>query len=114
MRYAVAHMNFYDNNLQMILVNADDPITAMIEGARQLMDIDDPANDEWLSAFLQNIPESNNYAARIEEIQEAFFNTDQLIAVVDINSWPGSRSVFALQEIANIVDKNRVLIRSLQ
>ncbi len=46
------------------------------------MDNDDPANNEWLNAFLQNIPESNNYAARIEEIQGAFFDTDQLIAVM--------------------------------
>ena len=54
----------------------------MIEGARQLMDNDDPANNEWLNAFLQNIPESDDYAARIEEIQGAFFDTDQLIAVM--------------------------------
>jgi hypothetical protein len=82
MKHAIAWMNFYDNDLQMILVDADNPITAMIEGARQLMDNDDLANDEWLNAFLQNIPESDDYAARIEEIREEFFNTDQLIAVM--------------------------------
>ncbi len=55
----------------------------MIEGARQLMDNDDPANNEWLNAFLQNIPESIVVVtARIEEIQGAFFDTDQLIAVM--------------------------------
>ncbi len=80
MKYAVAYLNFFDNDLQITSVEADDPITAMIEGARKLMDAAD--DDEWLNDQLKNIPSSAGYPARIEEIKEAFFNTDQVIAVM--------------------------------
>jgi hypothetical protein len=80
MNYAVAYLNFFDNDLQIISIEADDPITAMIEGARELMGASD--DDEWLNDQLKNIPSSDGYPTRIEEIKEAFFNTDQVIAVM--------------------------------
>jgi len=81
MNYVVAWMNFFDNDLKMISVEAGNPITAMVEGARQLMG-NNPENNMWLDPMLQNIPEPEDYAARIEEIREEFFNTNQVIAVM--------------------------------
>jgi len=93
MKYVVAWLNFFDNDLQMILVEARDPITAMIEGARQLInsnsiehggnqDRSDRAIDTWLNPMLKDIPEPEGYVARIKEIQEEFNNADQVIAVM--------------------------------
>lgn len=79
MKYSVAWMNFFDNDLKMISVEADNPIAAMIEGARRL--IGDPDIDKWLYAML-DVPASKGHMARIEEIQEEFFNADQVIAVM--------------------------------
>lgn len=82
MKYAVAYLNFFDNDLQITCVEADDPITAMIEGARELMGA---ANDDkWLNDQLKDIPSSAGYSARIKEIKEAFFDTDQVITVVPV------------------------------
>jgi hypoxanthine phosphoribosyltransferase len=39
-------------------------------------------NDEWLNEFLENIPGSDQYGERIEEIRQEFFNADSLIAVM--------------------------------
>ena len=82
MKYAVAYLNFFDYDLQITSVEADDPITAMIEGARELMGAAD--DDEWLNGFLKNIPSVDGYAARIEEIREEFFNADQVVAVMPL------------------------------
>jgi hypothetical protein len=32
MKYAVAYMNFFDNDLQMTQVDAENPVQAMVEG----------------------------------------------------------------------------------
>jgi hypothetical protein len=82
MKYAVAHLNFFDNNLQITSVEANDPITAIIEGARELIGAAD--DDEWLNDQLKAIPTSDGYAARIEAIKEIFFDTDQVIAIMPI------------------------------
>lgn len=79
MRYAVAYMNYFDNDLKITVVEANDPIIAMIEGARILMDASGDVN-EWLNSFeLENIP-VNRCETRIEEIRRAFFDTDQVIS----------------------------------
>ena len=80
MKYSVAWMNLFDNDLKMISVEADNPVTAIIEGARRLLGA--PDTDEWLNPMLKNIPEPKGYMARIEEIREEFFNADQVIAVM--------------------------------
>jgi len=82
MKYAVAYMNYFDNDVKLTVVEADDPITAMVEGAREMMKARD--DDEWLNEKLENIPSPNGYAERIEEIQVDFFDTDQTIAVMPI------------------------------
>jgi hypothetical protein len=80
MKYAVAWISFFSNELQIIAVDAYDPITAMIEGVRQLAG-NDPENNEWLDNMLKDIPEEG-YTARIEEIREEFFNVDQAVTVM--------------------------------
>lgn len=82
MKYVVSYMNFFDNDLKLIAVEADNPITAMVEGARKIME--DPYSDEWLNNLLKSIPPVAGYPNRIKEIQEDFFDTDQAIAVMPI------------------------------
>lgn len=90
MKYAVAYMNYFDNDLKLIVVEADDPITAMVEGVRKLLD--NPENDEWLDPMLENIPLQLELGgapdparvARIEEIKEEFFNADQAVTVMAV------------------------------
>lgn len=54
----------------------------MIESAQELMGATD--DDEWLNDQLKDIPSSAGYPARIEEIKEAFFYTDQVITVMPV------------------------------
>ncbi len=41
MRYVVAHMDFYNNDLKIVIVECDDPITALIEGVRKICKVRD-------------------------------------------------------------------------
>lgn len=83
MKYAVAYMNYFDNDLKMTSVEADNPVTALIEGVRTLMSTSD--DDKWLDSFLEDIPSIGADAtARIDAIKEEFFDADQLVAVMPI------------------------------
>ena len=85
MKYAVAYINYFDDDLKLAIIEAGDPITAMIEGVRKLSGR--PKNDEWLDPMLENIPAPGRAGllARIEEIQEELFNADQAVAVMAID-----------------------------
>ena len=83
MRYAIAYMNLFDNDLKLTTVEADNPVTAIVEGARELMGVSDDV-DKWLNPMVDNIQPSDDYAARIEEIKGEFFNADQVVAVMPI------------------------------
>ncbi len=80
MKYAVALLNCFDNENHVVIVEADDPITAMIHGAVEILNVADPDTDEWLQDMLKDIPDADGYAARIEEIQGGFFNGDMAIS----------------------------------
>ena len=77
MKYAVALLNFFDNSNHVTIVDSDNPIRAMVEGARTLMRAKDA--DEWLNGFLKDMP-TDSYATRIDEIQDAFFDVDLAIS----------------------------------
>lgn len=78
MKYAVSWMNFFDNDLKICTVHgAANPIEALVMGVSGMSGaVDDP----WLLAFLDEIPSQDGYDARIAEIQEEFFNVDQLVS----------------------------------
>ncbi len=81
MKYAVAHLSFFENKNQIAVVEADNPIAAMIEGARILVNPGgNPDTNEWLDGFLKDISDTADYAARVEEIIIEFFNADQIIS----------------------------------
>ncbi len=81
MKYAVAYLNFYENENQITVVEAGDPITAMVEGVRAIENANgNPDVDKWLDGLLENIPDPSGYAKRIEEIKTEFFNLDQAIS----------------------------------
>jgi len=86
MKYAVAYMNFYDNDLKLTQVEADDPITAIVEGVREMTEAED--SDPWLNSFLEDAARDgvgvDDYAERIEHIRQEFFNADALAAVMPI------------------------------
>ena len=72
MKYAVALLNFFDNENKIAIVEAPNPVTAMVEAARSLMK---PPPNEWLDEFLVDISDD-----RVEDIQMAFFDTDLAIS----------------------------------
>ncbi len=81
MEYAVAHVDFIENENRITIVEADDPITAMIDGVRKLSNSDGNLDvDLWLDGFLKDIPEPAGYAARIEEIKTEFFDVKQAVS----------------------------------
>ncbi len=85
MKFTVAYMSYFNNDLKLTTIEADDPITAMVEGARKL--IGDPESNEWLNSMLENIPlpDSHDEMMQIEEIRQKFFDVNQLIAVIAID-----------------------------
>lgn len=70
-KYAVAYMNFFDNDLKIVIIEDDDPIKALIRGARQLVD-----NSDWLD---ESVARNS-----LEVIKAMFFDADQLIEVKEI------------------------------
>lgn len=85
MKYAIANMNYFNNDLKIIKVEADNPIVAIVDGVCQLTNNGvDVGVDKWLNSFLKDIPTDGDYEKRITEIQEEFFNADQLVAVMPI------------------------------
>lgn len=83
MKYAVAYMNFFDNNLKLAQVDAENPIIAIVEGVRQMTEA--PDNDPWLNSFLRQ-PVTDDYDECIEYICRKFFDADILVAVIPIDS----------------------------
>lgn len=81
-KYAVAHVNFFDNVLEMTVVEAENPIVGLIEGARQLMGAKE--DDPWLNEFLDADYTSDKYAPVLEEIRNRFFDADTLVEVMPI------------------------------
>ena len=80
MKFAVAYVNAFDNNLQITIVEAVDCIKGIIEGARILM----PANGKWLDGLYTKAVNTNNMDSAIEMMKMTFFNCDCNIAIREI------------------------------
>lgn len=65
-KYAVAYVNLFDDNLKIIIIEAFSESEALVEGTRNLV----AEMDSWLDSLLEKTP---------EEIEESFFDADQLI-----------------------------------
>ena len=76
MKFAVAYINAFDNDLQITIIEADDCIKGIIEGARILMKA-----DKWLDDLYVKVV---NTDSAIEIIQNEFFNCDCNIAICEI------------------------------
>ena len=81
-KYAVAYMNFFDNEIEMVVVEADNSIIAIVKGVLQIIGKEE---DAWLTPILEGIPNSDGHANRIREIQDEFFNTNQAVNVMRIS-----------------------------
>jgi hypothetical protein len=64
-KYAVAYVNFFDNDLEINIIEAENERDAIVKGCKYAADYDD-------------LPEG------IDGIQELFWNTDILIEVKEI------------------------------
>ncbi len=86
MKYAVAHMDFYNNDLKIVIIKRNDPITALVEGVRKIRKVKEGDIDtqKWLDSFLENISSVGPWNDRLEDIKQEFFNSDQLVAVEEI------------------------------
>lgn len=70
MKFAVAYADYKNPEVKLTFVEADDPVTALVEGARELIEASD--RDPWINSFLKKPVPPAEYASRIEEIQAAF------------------------------------------
>ena len=77
LKFAVAYVNAFDNDLQITIVEANDCIKGIIKGARIMM----PANDKWLDDLYAK---AVNTDSAIEMIQNNFFDCDSNIAICEI------------------------------
>ena len=82
MKFAVAYDDYSDNNLQITIIEADDCIKGIIEGARILMKA-----DKWLDdLYAEAVYQTNNTDSAIEIIQNTFFDCDCNIAICEIET----------------------------
>ena len=79
MKFAVAYINYFDNDLQITIVEANDCIEGIIEGARILMKA-----DKWLDDLYAKAVNTDNMDSAIEMIQDNFFDCDSDIAICEI------------------------------
>ncbi len=80
MKFAVAYVNAFDNDLQITIIEADDCIKGIIEGARILMKA-----DKWLDdLYAEAVYQTDNMDSAIEMIQNSFFDCDSNIAICEI------------------------------
>jgi len=81
MKFAVALVSAFDNDLRITIVEADDCVKGIIKGAKTLM----PANEKMLDdMYTKAIDESDNMDSAIKLIQDDFFNFDCNIAVREV------------------------------
>ena len=89
MKYAVAYVSAFDNDLQVTVVEAVDVIQGLMKGARVLLKITDDNDDlynQWLEEiFKKAVDATDNLNAAVEAIQEEFFNVDSNIAITWID-----------------------------
>ena len=70
MKYAVAYVNLFDNDLTIEIVEADTPKEAIKKHTR----LADACHAEWVA----EMPED------LEEIKEVFFDGDTLVDVIEL------------------------------
>ncbi len=80
MKFAVAYVNAFDNNLQITIIEADDCVKGIIEGARIFMKV-----DKWLDDLYTEVADKPMDLA-IEMIQNTFFDCDCNIAIREIET----------------------------
>lgn len=80
-KYAVAYINYFDNDLQMTVVEACNPIAAIVKGVKEIIGIEE---DAWVDQFLDLGKDPSKYGEDIEKVKEEFFNTDQNVEVMPI------------------------------
>jgi len=81
MRYAVAYLNYFDNELKMMIVEASNPVAALVNGVRELSGFE--GDDPWLEDFLKE-HDPADYGLILEEIKAALFDTDIAVEVMPI------------------------------
>lgn len=73
-KYAVAYLNYYDNEIHMISVTAGNEVEAVILGVTTFINAED-LDSSWLSE-LENMT--------LEDIKQYFWNGDQNVGVIKI------------------------------
>jgi hypothetical protein len=85
-QYVVSHVGA-DDTLAMAIVEADNPIVAIIEGVREITEAGE--DDPWLNSFLYAEYAPASYAEDLAEdladITAAFYFYDELVAVMPIH-----------------------------
>lgn len=72
-KYVVGHVSLFNNELKLVVVEAENPVHAIIAGVKELA----PENPHgWLDEMSETM---------IDHVQEAFFDCDQLVGTLQID-----------------------------
>lgn len=69
--YAVALMNYFNNELKMITIESDSVVNAMLDGSKKILG----SGSEWVDEI---------GCKTEEDIKEYFFNCDMLINAIKV------------------------------
>ena len=83
MRYVVAYVSDFDNDLKQIVVEAEDPIHALHKGVSKLS----PPSEHfscWLNDLCRYTWTNEDGPKLLEEIKKAFFNNDSQVSIIGV------------------------------
>ncbi len=88
MKYAVAYMDLFENDLKLVVIDRRDPITAIHDVAEEII-----GPSKWLDDLCQSIVTREDWSeqtmqrktkGQIERIIEEFFDADSVVAVLRV------------------------------
>ncbi len=79
MRYAVAYVSFFDNDLELVVTDCTDPITAIHDAVEEMTE-----KSDWLDDLCRPVATQENWPEQIKKIKEEFFSCDALVSVLPV------------------------------
>lgn len=78
MKFAVGHLSYFDNELRLAIVEADNLADALLGGVRKILNIASDSVPDMIS-WVEGLS-----GKTVDEIGEEFFNADQIVAAIPV------------------------------